>query len=102
MPSRNPLTPRERRLLVAAVALLVGLGAWFRVWRLATVPGLSGDEGWWGLQALAWLADQPYQARTTSGNPIDLLLLIPIAWLHAVAAPSFALLRTIPVAANLL
>ena len=94
--------PRERRLVTAIVAVLLGTAVWFRLLRLDSVPGVSGDEGWWGVQALAWLANRPYEPRTASGNPIDQFFLVPVALLHAVGSPSFALLRLVPALANLL
>ena len=94
--------PRERRLVTAIVAVLLGTAIWFRLLRLDSVPGVSGDEGWWGVQALAWLSGRPYEPRTTSGNPIDLFFLVPVALLHAIGSPSFALLRLVPALANLL
>jgi hypothetical protein len=66
------------------------------------MPGVSGDEGWWGTNAIAWLEGRPYEARTTSGNPTDLFLLIPLGLVHAIAPPSFGLLRAVPTAVNLL
>jgi hypothetical protein len=104
-PHRQPiadLDPRARAAIACLVAALIGAAIVLRVMRLSSVPGVSGDEGWWGIQALAWLAGRPYEARTTSGNPIDLLLLVPLGLLHGVAPPSFLLLRVIPAAANLL
>ena len=70
--------------------------------RLSSVPGISGDEGWWGIQALAWLSGRPYEAHTTSGNPTDLFFLIPVALVHTMAPPSFLLLRVMPAFVNLL
>src|SRR5262245_35251094 len=70
--------------------------------RLSSVPGINGDEGWWGIQATSWLAGHAYEARTTSGNPIDMLFLVPVALAHEVGSPSFATLRAVPVLANLL
>ena len=96
------MSTRERRILTVMVAVLLATGVWFRLLRLDSVPGLSGDEGWWGMQALAWLAGRPYETRTTSGNPTDLCFLVPVALLHAIGSPSFALLRAVPVAANVL
>ena len=93
--------PRERRLATAIVAVLLGTAIGFRLLRLDSVPGLSGDEGWWGVQALAWLSGRPYEARTTSGNPTDLFFLVPVALLHAIGSPSFALLRLVPALANI-
>ena len=66
------------------------------------MPGISGDEGWWGVQALAWLSNRPYEAHTTSGNPTDPFFLIPLALLHTIASPSFWALRAIPALVNLL
>ncbi len=102
MSSQNDSTRRERRILTVLIAVLLGTAVCFRVMYLSRIPGISGDEGWWGNQALAWLANQPYEARTTSGNPIDLFFLVPVAVLHAFAPPSFLLLRTIPALVNLL
>jgi hypothetical protein len=69
---------------------------------LSSVPGISGDEGWWGVQAHAWLSNRPYEAHTTSGNPTDFLFLIPVALVQKLAPPSFLLLRTVPTLVNLL
>jgi hypothetical protein len=102
MSSPSDTVRRDRRILTVLIAALLGTAVCFRVMYLSRVPGINGDEGWWGNQALAWLANQPYEARTTSGNPIDLFFLVPIAVLHAIAPPSFLLLRTIPVLVNLL
>ena len=96
------MSTHERRIVTAIVAVLLGTAIWFRLLRLGSVPGLSGDEGWWGVQALAWLSGRPYEPRTTSGNPIDLFFLVPVALLHLIGSPSFALLRLVPVAANVL
>jgi hypothetical protein len=88
--------------LTIAIIALIATGAWFRVMRLSSVPGVSGDEGWWGMQALAWWAGRPYEAYTTSGNPTDQFLLAPLAVLHGILPPTFGLLRALPAAANLL
>jgi len=93
---------RDGWLIAAVIVLLLGTACCFRLMRLSSVPGISGDEGFWGVQALAWLQGRPYVTHTTSGNPIDLVFLIPIAWLHAVWPPSFRLLRAVPALANLL
>ena len=91
----------NRAFAIIGAALLV-IGASFRVLHLSWMPGVNGDEGWWGVWALAWRAGQPYEGYTTSGNPIDLLFLIPIAILHGYASPSFLLLRTVAAGVNLL
>jgi len=102
MSGQNDSMRRDRRILTVLIAVLLGTAVCFRVMYLSRVPGVNGDEGWWGNQALAWLANQPHEARTTSGNPIDFFFLVPVAILHAFAPPSFLLLRTIPALVNLL
>jgi hypothetical protein len=92
----------ERRVVAAVIVVLLGTSIGFRLMDLSSVPGVSGDEGWWGIQALAWLSGQPYEGHTTSGNPIDLPFLVPVALVHALAPPSFGLLRIIPAFVNLL
>src|SRR5687768_11301732 len=92
----------KRGLEIIVVAGLLGIAVWFRLMRLSSVPGISGDEGWWGIQALAWLSGRPYEAHTTSGNPTDLFFLVPVALVHTLAPPSFLLLRAVPAFVNLL
>jgi hypothetical protein len=91
-----------QRSAAALIAALVGAAAWLRLTHLGSIPGVSGDEGWWGVNALAWLEGRPYIAHTTSGNPTDLFLLVPLAAVHALGPPSFWLLRLVPAAVNLL
>lgn len=93
---------RERLAIAAIVVPLLTAGVAFRFIHLGSIPGVSGDEGWWGVQSLAWLAGRPYEAHTTSGNPIDLFFLIPVGLLHAIAPPSFFVLRTVPALVNVL
>jgi hypothetical protein len=90
---------RNSAALIAAA--LVVFAAWLRLWHLAWMPGIDGDEGWWGVQALRWLHGQPYEAHTTNGNPVDVFLLVPLGLAHAVWAPSFTLLRAVPAVLNL-
>jgi hypothetical protein len=93
---------RDRRIVTALIVALLGTAACFRLMRLSSVPGISGDEGWWGVQAIAWLGGRPYETRTTSGNPTDLFFLIPLGLVHSIAPPSFLLLRVLPALVNLL
>jgi hypothetical protein len=100
--ARTAPDDRDRRILTVLIVALLGTATCFRLMHLGSIPGISGDEGWWGVQALAWLSDRPYEAHTTSGNPTDLFFLIPLALVHAIAPPSFLLLRAIPALVNLL
>ena len=100
--ARTALDDRDRRILTGLIVALLGTATVFRLMHLSSVPGISGDEGWWGVQAIAWLSDRPYEPHTTSGNPTDLFFLIPLALVHSIAPPSFLLLRALPAVVNLL
>jgi hypothetical protein len=93
---------RDRRLVTILIVALLGTATCFRLMRLSSVPGISGDEGWWGVQAHAWSSNRPYETHTTSGNPTDLFFLVPVALVQKLAPPSFLLLRTVPTVVNLL
>jgi Flp pilus assembly protein protease CpaA len=47
---------RRNSAALIAAALIV-LAVWLRLWHLGWMPGIDGDEGWWGVQALRWLHD---------------------------------------------
>ena len=68
---------------------------------LSSMPGISGDEGWWGVQALAWLSNRPTR-RTRPAAILQTVFLIPLALLHTIASPSFWTLRAITALVNLL
>jgi hypothetical protein len=93
---------RDRLIVSALIVALFGTAICFRLLHLSSMPGVSGDEGWWGAQANAWLSGRPYEAHTTSGNPIDLFFLVPVALVHELASPSFFVLRAVPALVNLL
>jgi hypothetical protein len=97
-----PLTSSERAIAVVLVVTLLTTAILFRILHLSSMPGVSGDEGWWGMQSLAWLANRPYEAHTTSGNPTDLLFLVPVAYAQEIGPPSFTLLRLVPALVNLI
>ena len=102
MTASSAVTRRERLFAPAIVTLLLGSAVLLRLLHLGWMPGVDGDEGFWGVQALRWLHAQPYETQTTSGNPIDLFLLVPLGLAHAVWAPSFTLLRAVPACLNIL
>ncbi|MBA3461262.1 MAG: glycosyltransferase family 39 protein [Deltaproteobacteria bacterium] len=90
----------ERRVVIAIVITLIGIGVVFRFMHLGTIPGINGDEGWWGVQSTRWMHGLSYEAKTTSGNPIDMAFLVPLGLLHGLAGPSFFVLRLFPAIAN--
>ena len=65
----------------------------FRVYALGRLPGINGDEAWYGVQAEHWLAGAAGQWRTPSGNIPGPLHLGLLTLLQLVAKPSFVLLR---------
>ncbi|HEY1553400.1 MAG TPA: hypothetical protein VGF94_01140 [Kofleriaceae bacterium] len=93
------MTETITKVLVAA---LLATAVCFRLMHLSSIPGINGDEGWWGVQAQAWLHGQPYEARTTSGNAIDMAFLVPLGLVQLLGKPSFFLLRALPAFSNLL
>lgn len=98
----GPASRRELHITMAIIVVLLGCAVCFRLMYLSSIPGINGDEGWWGVQATRWGAGVAYEAKTTSGNPVDKLFLVPLGVLHKVAPPSFFVLRALPAFSNLL
>ena len=73
--------------LVIAIAIL------FRVYALGRLPGINGDEAWYGVQAQHWVNGEMVTWRTPSGNLPGPLQLGGLLLLQSVFEPSFALLR---------
>ena len=85
----------------------MGLGAvlavavFFRGYALGRLPGINGDEAWYGVQAQRFLEGIDVQWRTPTGNlPGPLHLGLMMVLLKGVA-PSFALLRVPSVLSSL-
>jgi hypothetical protein len=66
------------------------------------VPGVNGDEAWSGVQAVRLVRGESFAWRTPTGNPVNVFFLLPLAALHLVFSPSFALLRSVSVVSGLL
>lgn len=75
----------------AAVSLVLGVAA--RLYSLDRLPGINGDEAWYGANLQALAAGQPAFWFTPSGNPLNPLHSGPLAVLLALFPPSPALLR---------
>ncbi len=102
METEGGASQRERYIIVAIIAALLGTALAFRLLHLGSIPGINGDEGWWGVQSTHWAQGLAYEAKTTSGNPVDMAFLVPLGLLHRIAGPSFFVLRLLPAVANLL
>jgi len=89
---------RSARYRRVDVALLCGLGAvaaaaiGMRIWGLDHVPGINGDEAWYGVQMLE-LRDGRAAWTTPRGNPLNPFFSAPIFLMHLVFEPDFWILR---------
>lgn len=87
------------RILVGIVFLAAVL---FRLIDLDSVPGLNGDEAWYGIQAANLIHGRPLEWMAPSGRPlINLLFFIPVFLLQLFFEPAFWILRTPSVIAGL-
>lgn len=60
----------ERFALMLAV-LVLGVGCAFRLVALETVPGINGDEAWYGVQVGRMVSGQPFDWKTPSRLPLN-------------------------------
>ena len=72
---------------IVAVAIL------FRLHALGRLPGVNGDEAWYGVKAQRWAAGETIHWRTPTGNLPGPLQLGSLLLLQTIFPPSFALLR---------
>lgn len=75
------------------LALIAAAAIFLRVWHLSWLPGVNGDEAWYGVAAERLLKGGGVTLTTKSGNPINPLFFIPVLAAHLVARPSFFVLR---------
>jgi hypothetical protein len=80
---------------------LVIVAVWFRCRCLSNVPGVNGDEAWYGVQAVETIRHGSSWVRTPTGNPVNPFFLGPLVLLHAWFPPSVVLLRSVAVASGL-
>jgi hypothetical protein len=90
----NTLDGSRGEKLWAAVAWgAIGVAVLFRFLLLDRIPGINGDEAYYGVRAVDLLQGDPVSWKTGTGlplNPFYFLTLVP--W-HAIFDPSFVLLR---------
>jgi hypothetical protein len=99
-----------RRLSTTCITWIIGIGlvgllivaAWFRCRSLENIPGLNGDETWYGVKAVEILQGTPTAWLTPTGNPLNPFFLGPLILLHWWFEPSIILLRSVAVASGLL
>jgi len=82
----------HQRTLVALV-VVIALGCAFRLVALDRVPGINGDEAWFGVNVQERFAHHPTFERTPSGMPLDPFHSVPLEFITRIAPPSFWALR---------
>ncbi|HET8538410.1 MAG TPA: hypothetical protein VFL83_00930 [Anaeromyxobacter sp.] len=97
-PGGGPAVEAPRRgarpgALVWAAGLAVAVSVVFRVYALGRLPGINGDEAWYGVQVRDLLAGEGMDWRTPAGSHVAPIHTGLLVLLHAVAPPSFAVLR---------
>lgn len=83
----------RRWWLALNVLALLAVALVFRFWKLENLPGINGDEAWYGIQAQAFLEGGQPAWKTPTRNPINIFFLGPQVLLHWDAEPSFWRLR---------
>ena len=78
------------------------MAIWFRCRDLGNLPGVNGDEAWYGVQAELVLHGEPIAWRTPTGNLLNPMFIGPQLLVHSICEPSIAVLRTTAVASGLL
>ncbi len=81
---------------VVAMAL-IGVSLVFRILWLDRVPGVNGDEAWYGVQAVRFVDGKTWSWQTPSGLPVNPMLFVTEVLLLKIWSPSFLILR-IPIA----
>ncbi len=74
----------QRWVAWCCFVLVLGVAVWFRVWNLDRVPGINGDEAWYGVQATSWLRGEAVSWTTPTGNPLNPFYFLPLTVVHAV------------------
>jgi 4-amino-4-deoxy-L-arabinose transferase-like glycosyltransferase len=89
-------------ILCVALFLLVATSLWFRVDSLENLPGINGDEAWYGVQAFQIATGRPFALRTPTGlllNPFFTGIEVPLI---CGFRPSFWILRVPAVFSSIL
>lgn len=87
-------------LLALNALLLVAVALWFRCWMLDNIPGINGDEAWYGVMAEELSRGTASSFRTPTGNLLNPFFLGPLVLLHLVFAPSVTVLRAVAAASG--
>jgi hypothetical protein len=84
-------------------ALTLAAAMWLRLVDIDHLPGINGDEAFYGVHALDWLAGSPLSSLRTGRNlPMNALFFGPVVLFHRLFAPSVLTLRAAALALSLL
>jgi hypothetical protein len=89
-----------RLLAASAVAMLI-VSIGFRCRSLDNIPGVNGDEAWYGLRAMEILQGHAWNVVTPTGNVPNPLFLCPLVLLHLALRPAIWVLRSVSLASGL-
>jgi hypothetical protein len=81
------------RRVVVPLFFGIVLGCAFRLVALDRIPGINGDEAWFGVQVEERLAHRAAFERTPSGLPLDPFHTVPLELVSRMVPPSFWALR---------
>lgn len=82
-----------RWVVGGCVVTILAVALVFRVVHLENIPGVNGDEAQYGVRAMRFLRGEAIDWRTPTNNLTNPFFFLPQVALHAVASPSFTLLR---------
>lgn len=95
-PEREQTSERTRlvpRLVALNIAGMLLVSVVYRIWRLGHMPGVNGDEAWYGVWAVGLLRDGTAPWFTPTGNLLNPFFSGIQVLLHSLFPPSLLLLR---------
>ena len=82
---------------IIVVTALIGVAMFFRIWKLGNIPGINGDEAWYGVRAAEILNKRELFAIDTwftpTGNLLNPFYMVPSVFFAATMQPSVITLR---------
>jgi hypothetical protein len=75
--------------------ILIAVGIFFRFYGLDHLPGINGDEAWYGVKAVQWVHFNLPTLYSGSGILLNPFYFLPLSLLHVFFEPSFFLLRSV-------
>jgi hypothetical protein len=93
---------KTRGVAAVAVGALLAASIGLRLWRLDTLPGVNGDEAWYGVQMLNLIDGQAFDWRTPPGNLLNPFFSGLVLLLQWPLAPHFWIVRAPAVVSTLL